>query len=75
MDSQVTTDKHMHIEKRVLRYRGRHEEDGGGGRESDRVKKTERDSEHKCVKKRRKVVSFKQQSYSHVDRQNVFMNA
>jgi hypothetical protein len=33
----------MHIEKRILRYRGRHEEEGGGGRERDRARKTERE--------------------------------
>jgi hypothetical protein len=33
----------MYIEKRILRYRGRHEEEGVGGRERDRVRKQERE--------------------------------
>jgi hypothetical protein len=36
-----TTDKHIYIEKRILKYRERHEEEGDGGRERDRVRKTE----------------------------------
>jgi hypothetical protein len=38
-----TTDKHICTEKRILRYRDRHEDEREGGRERERVRKTQRE--------------------------------
>jgi len=38
-----TTDKHIYTEKRILRYRDRHEDEREGGRERERVRKTQRE--------------------------------